>query len=96
MGKYVQKVQQSTATKQSEPNIVAGALKSFLQAIPLAYECNPHSQYGQSGIDLAIYEDEKVAVIIEAKAAGSKDMITQQDLNRKSFQDDLLPVSRTN
>ena len=85
LGKYVQDVQQLTATKQSEPNIVAGALMPFLQAAPLAYNYRPHTQKGQSGIDLAILSGNDVAVIIEAKDVGSKDMITAHDLNRKAF-----------
>jgi adenine-specific DNA-methyltransferase len=83
--KYAQEVQQLKAEKQSEPNIVAGALMSFLKAPPLAYNCRPHSQKGQSGIDLAILSGTDVAVIIEAKVVGSKDMITTGDLNRKAF-----------
>lgn len=83
--KYVQDVQAQNASKQSEPNIVAGALMPFLQANPFAYNCRPHSQKGQSGIDLAILTGNDVKVIVEAKAVGSKDMITGHDLNRKAF-----------
>jgi type II restriction/modification system DNA methylase subunit YeeA len=82
---YVQNVQQLKASKQTEPNIVAGALMPFLRANPLAYNCRPHSQSGQSGIDLAILNRSDVAVIIEAKVVGSKDMIAAHDLNKKSF-----------
>lgn len=85
LGTYVENVQQLTASKQSEPNIVAGALMPFLQAVPLGYNCRPHSQKGQSGIDLAILSGKDVTVIIEAKAVGSKDMITAHDLNKKAF-----------
>lgn len=83
--KYAQDVQQQKENKQSEPNIVAGSLMPFLQAKPLAYNCRPHSQKGQSGIDLAILSGTDVAVIIEAKVVGSKDMIKTHDLNRKAF-----------
>lgn len=83
--KYAQDVQQQKESRQSEPNIVAGALMPFLQANPLTYNCRPHSQKGQSGIDLAILSGTDVAVIIEAKVVGSKDMITAHDLNRKAF-----------
>jgi hypothetical protein len=83
--KYAQDVQQQKESKQSEPNIVAGALMPFLQASPLSYKCRPHSHKGQSGIDLAILSGTDVAVIIEAKVVGSKDMITAHDLNRKAF-----------
>jgi adenine-specific DNA-methyltransferase len=85
LGIYVENVQQLTASKQSELNIVAGALMPFLQALPLGYNCRPHSQKGQSGIDLAILSGKDVTVIIEAKAVGSNDMITAHDLNRKAF-----------
>jgi adenine-specific DNA-methyltransferase len=85
LAKYVEDVQQLTDTRQSEPNIVAGALMPFLQAVPLGYNCRPHSQKGQSGIDLAILSGKDVTVIIEAKAVGSKDMITAHDLNKKAF-----------
>ena len=85
LAKYVEDVQQLTATRQSEPNIVAGALMPFLQAVPLGYNCRPHSQKGQSGIDLAVLSGKDVTVIIEAKAVGSKDMITAHDLNKKAF-----------
>ncbi len=83
--KYAQDVQQLKATKQTETTIVAGALMPFLQENPLAYNCRPYSQKGQSGIDLAILIGDDVAVIIEAKVVGSKDMITAHDLNRKAF-----------
>jgi adenine-specific DNA-methyltransferase len=86
LGKYVQEVKQLTASKQSEPNIVAGALMSFLKDVPpFAYKCRPLTHKGQSGIDLAILSGDDVAVIIEAKAVGSKEMITELDLNRKAF-----------
>lgn len=86
LGKYVQDVKQQLSEKQSEPNIVTGALSPFLTANPLNYSCRPYSQKGQSGIDLAILSGaEAVTIIIEAKAVGSKDMITTHDLNRKAF-----------
>ena len=88
--KYAQDVQQQRDSKQSEPNIVAGALMPFLQANPLAYNCRPHSQKGQSGIDLAILSGTDVAVIIETKVVGSKDMITIHDLNRKAFHESIF------
>lgn len=83
--RYVQNVKQQKESKQSEPNIVAGSLMPFLQGKPFTYNCRPHSQKGQSGIDLAIMKSSSVAVIFEVKVIGSKDMITQHDLNRKSF-----------
>lgn len=83
--RYAQEIQQQRASKQSEPNIVAGALMPFLHSNPLGYKCRPHTQKGQSGIDLAILNGNDVAVIFEAKVVGSKDMITAHDLNKKSF-----------
>lgn len=83
--KYVQNVQDQRASKQTEPNIVAGSLMPFLKSNPLSYNCRPYSQKGQSGIDLAILTGNDINVIIEAKVVGSKDMITAHDLNRKSF-----------
>lgn len=83
--KYAQDVQQQKTTKQTETTIVAGALMPFFQTNSLGYNCRPYSQKGQSGIDLAILSGGDVAVIIEAKVVGSKDMITKHDLNRKAF-----------
>lgn len=85
LAKYAQAVHQQTAERQTEPNIVTGALVPFLNANPLTYSCRPYSQKGQSGIDLAILSGGDISVIIEAKAVGSKDMVTAHDLNRKSF-----------
>ena len=83
--KYALDVQRLKAEKQTEANIVAGALTHFLRSDSLGYNCRPHSQKGQSGIDLAILSGNDVAVIIEAKVVGSKDMISKHDLNRKAF-----------
>ena len=85
LDEYVQSVKQLRAEKQTEPNIVSGALMPFLKATPLVYNCRPYSQRGQSGIDLVILDGNDVSVIIEAKIVGSKDMITAHDLNKKSF-----------
>jgi adenine-specific DNA-methyltransferase len=91
--RYAHDVALQSASKQSEPNIVAGALMSFLSAAPLGHHCRPFSQKGQSGIDLAVFKRAQkntensadLAVIIEAKIPGSKDMITAHDWNRKAF-----------
>ena len=88
--KYVEDVNQQKECRESEPNIVAGALMPFLQANPLAYKCRPHSHKGQSGIDLAILSGNDVAVIIEAKIVGSKEMISIHDLNKKSFHESIF------
>ena len=85
LAQYVQKVKQLRTEKQTEPNVVSGALMPFLQSSPFTYDCRPLSQHGQSGIDLAIFSGKDATVIIEAKAVGSKDMISAHDVNRKSF-----------
>jgi len=41
-------------------------------------------------IDLAIYEDKKPVVIIEAKRPGSADMVTTDDLNKKALHELML------
>ncbi|HMS27068.1 MAG TPA: Eco57I restriction-modification methylase domain-containing protein [Burkholderiaceae bacterium] len=85
LAQYVQNVKEQKAAKQSEPNIVAGSLMPFLKSSPFTYNARPYSQQGQSGVDLAIFNGQDAVVLIEAKAVGSKDMITKHDLNRKAF-----------
>ena len=85
LSKYATDVKAQTASGQTEPNIVSGALMPFLRASPFAYEARPHSQKGQSGVDLAIFSGNDATVLIEAKAVGSKDMITAHDVNKKSL-----------
>ena len=80
---YKQSLAGQLATNQTEPNIVTNSLKPFFDA--LRYNSQSHSQKGQSGIDLAIIKELKPAVIIEAKAPNSKDMITQNSLLKKAF-----------
>lgn len=80
---YKKSLAEQLATKQTEPNIVTNSLKPYFDA--LGYNSQSYSQKGQSGIDLAIIKDLKPAVVIEAKAPNSKDMITQNDLYKKAF-----------
>lgn len=80
---YKKSLSTQLATNQIEPNIVTNSLKPFFDA--LGYNSQSHSQKGQSGIDLAIIKDLKPAVIIEAKAPNSKDMINQNDPYKKAF-----------
>jgi len=80
------------SSKQTEPNIVTNALKPFVDS--LGYVSKAHSQSGQSGIDLAVMQNNQPAVIIEAKLPNSRDMITPQDLNRKAFHEAILYFMR--
>ncbi len=92
LGKYVQDVQRQAVMKQTEPNIVTNALKPFMDQ--LGYTSQAYSQNGQSGIDLAIMKANAVSVIIEAKKVGSKEMITQHDLNHKAFHEAIFYFMR--
>lgn len=52
---------------------------------------NGKNQINTKGrIDLAIYEDKKPVVIIEAKRPGSPDMVTTDDLNKKALHELML------
>ena len=66
--KYTSNIKSQHSTKQSEPNIVANALKPFFEE--LNFNAQSFSQKGQSGIDLAIMKDFKPCVILEAFACG--------------------------
>lgn len=89
---FKKQVTDQHAAKQSEPNIVTNALKPFLESFAL--ECSAVSQHGQSGIDLAVMKSGKVAVIVEAKLATSKDMISEKDINKKSMHEAILYFMR--
>lgn len=80
---YKKSLSEQIASNQTEPNIVTNSLKPFIDA--LEYVSQSHSQKGQSGIDLAIIKDLRPAVIIEAKAPNSKEMITPNNLYKKAF-----------
>ncbi len=90
--KYTKSLKEQLAAKQSEPNIVTNALKPFFDS--LNYTSQAHSQSGQSGIDLAVIKNNKPVVIVEAKAANSKDMITSEDVNKKAFHEAILYFMR--
>ncbi len=89
---YLHALREQLSTKQSEPNIVTNALKPFFES--LGYSAQAHSQKGQSGIDLALIEDNRPAVIIEAKVPGSQAMIAPGDINRKAFHEAVLYFMR--
>ena len=86
--KYKNTIDTQHSTNQTEPNIVSNALQPFIQN--LDYIAEVHSQNGQSGIDLAIKKNHQVAVVIEAKKYQDKDMITKNDLDKKSFHEAIL------
>ncbi|MDI1298900.1 TaqI-like C-terminal specificity domain-containing protein [Methylotenera sp.] len=85
---YKKSLADQISTNQTEPNIVASALKPFLDSF--GYKSEPYSQKGQISIDLAVMQNLKPSVIIEAKMPNSTDMIVEQDLNRKSFQQAIM------
>ncbi len=89
---YRHDLDSQVSSKQTEPNIVTNALKPFIDG--LGYGSRAHSQSGQSGIDLAVMQNNQPAVIIEAKMPNSRDMITTQDLNRKAFHEAILYFMR--
>lgn len=86
--KYKNTIDAQHSTNQTEPNVVSNALQPFIQN--LDYIAEVHSQNGQSGIDLAIKKNHQVAVVIEAKKYQDKDMITKNDLDKKSFHEAVL------
>ncbi|ADV45400.1 DUF7149 domain-containing protein [Nitratifractor salsuginis] len=89
---YLEKTKQQLTAQQSEPNIVSNALKPFFES--LGYVAQSYSQKGQSGIDLALIQENKPAVIIEAKAPGSSGMISPLEINRKAFHEAVLYFMR--
>ena len=89
---YLQSLEDQRIAKQSEPNIVSNVLKPYLEA--LSYIAQSYSQKGQSGVDLALMQLHKPAVIIEAKVFNSSAMITQTDINKKSLHEAILYFMR--
>lgn len=85
---YQHKLDEQLKTKQTEPNIVTNALKPFIDSF--GYQGEPYSQKGQISIDLAIMQGITPTVLIEAKMPNSNDMITEGDLNKKSFHQAVL------
>ena len=85
---YKKSLASQISTKQTEPNIVASTLKPFLDSF--GYQSEPYSQKGQISIDLAVMQNLKPSVIIEAKMPNSADMIWESDLNKKAFQQAIM------
>lgn len=85
---YKHKLDEQIKTKQTEPNIVTNALKPFIDSF--GYKGEPYSQKGQISIDLAIMQGITPTVLIEAKMPNSNDMITEGNLNKKSFHQAVL------
>ena len=85
---YKKSLANQIATKQAEPNIVTNTLKPFLDSF--GYQSGPYSQKGQIGIDLAVMQNLRPSVIIEAKLPNSNDMIVAQDLNKRAFHQAIL------
>ncbi len=80
---YKKSLADQLSTKQTEPNIVTNTLKPFLDSFGFLSEAN--SQKGQISIDLAVMQNAKPSVIIEAKMPNSADMILAHDLHKKAF-----------
>jgi adenine-specific DNA-methyltransferase len=76
------------ATNQNEPNIVTNALLPFFKGIE--HNAQPYSQKGQISIDLTIVQNATPAVIIEAKKPNSNEMMTENNVNKKSFRQAVL------
>jgi adenine-specific DNA-methyltransferase len=85
---YKLKFEEQIKSKQTEPNIVTNALKPFMDSF--GYKAENYSQKGQISIDLALMQSITPTVIIEAKMPNSNDMITENDLNKKSFHQAIL------
>lgn len=85
---YKHKPNEQIKSKQTEPNIVTNALKPFMDSF--GYKAENYSQKGQISIDLALMHSITPTVIIESKLPNSNDMITENDLNKKSFHQAIL------
>ena len=85
---YKKSLADQIATKQTEPNIVTNSLKPFLDSF--GYQSEPYSQKGQISIDLAVMQNLKPSVIIEAKMPNSGEMIEASGLNKKSFRQAIM------
>ena len=85
---YKKSLADQISTKQTEPNIVTNSLKPFLDGF--GYQSEPYSQKGQISIDLAVMQNLKPSVIIEAKMPNSADMIVAHDLNKRAFQQAIM------
>ena len=74
---YKKSLANQISTKQTEPNIVTNSLKPYLDSF--GYQVGSYSQKGQIGIDLAVMQNLKPSVIIEAKMRNSAEMIVAHD-----------------
>lgn len=89
---YKKDIKHQHVSSQTEPNIVSNTLKPFIESF--AYNAQSTSQKGQSGIDLTIQNNGKTAVLIEAKKANSKEMITTTNPNQKALHEAVLYFMR--
>jgi len=89
---YVLSIKSQHIAKQSEPNIVSNSLKPFFESF--GYTAQSFSQKGQSGIDLVLMKEHKPSVIIEAKKHNEADMITKNNLHKKSLYEAVLYFMR--
>jgi len=85
---YKKSLANQISTKQAEPNIVTNCLKPFLDS--LGYQSGPCSQKGNIGIDLAVMQNLKPSVIVEAKMPNNGEMISENDLNKRAFHQAIL------
>ncbi|MDR1008155.1 MAG: Eco57I restriction-modification methylase domain-containing protein, partial [Campylobacteraceae bacterium] len=94
MKSYIDKVTKQYEQNQSEPNIVTNALKPFFDS--MGYTSESYTQKGQSGIDLAIKNQNGTpAVIIEAKTnKNTSEFLTNTDINKKAFHEAVLYFMR--
>jgi type II restriction/modification system DNA methylase subunit YeeA len=91
---YIDKVAEQYEQNQSEPNIVTNALKPFFDS--MGYTSESYTQDGQSGIDLAIKNQNGTpAVIIEAKKnKNTNEFLINTDVNKKAFHEAVLYFMR--
>ena len=92
LNNYLTSITSQHGSNQSEPNIVSNSLKPFFESF--GHIAQSFSQKGQSGIDLALMKAQKPTVIIEAKKQNSIDMISINDLYKKSFYEAILYFMR--
>ncbi|MDO7253596.1 DUF7149 domain-containing protein, partial [Helicobacter cappadocius] len=90
VAKYLKEVEEKSLSKQSEKTIANTALQALFESA--GFKAEPKDQEGNSGIDMAIFDENKqVAVIIEAKKSiNKKEMISKEDVNKKAFAEAIL------
>lgn len=89
---YKNNIKQQINSSQTETNTVTNVLKPFLDGI--GYLTHSYSQKGQSGIDLAVMQEQRPVVIIEAKKHNARDMLMEANPNVKAFQEAILYFMR--